>query len=207
MPLITDVKPQAKRQGYYNIFIDGKYALALSEADLSLFSLLPNQSIDDSTLADLHRAHSGSKCYNCAIRFLAIRPRSTTEVIAYLTTRKGYDAQDAKSACDKLTQQGYLDDIEFADMWVRNRMLLSPKPVSVLRMELASKGVDKDTIAAAVAKVSDAKQLECLSQLVESKARQPKYQNKQKLIEYLARKGYPYGLIKQAIQASVFFED
>ena len=142
MPLITDVKPQAKRQGYYNIFIDGKYALALSEADLSLFSLLPNQSIDDSTLADLHRAHSGSKCYNCAIRFLAIRPRSTTEVIAYLTTRKGYDAQDAKQACDKLTQHGYLDDIEFADMWVRNRMLLSPKPVSVLRMELASKGVD-----------------------------------------------------------------
>ncbi len=200
MPVITDITAQKKRQGYYNIFIDGKYALALSEADIAIFQIHRRQHIDASYLQILRQAHTTSKCYNSAIGYLAYRPRSIKEVTDYLIIRKGYGTQDANTIIAKLTVQGYLDDVEFARAWVHSRLLLNPKSVLVLRMELAKKGIHQDTITSTLADIPGTDWLTNLTELITRKQRQPKYQNKQKLTKYLARQGYNYGLIKEALE-------
>ncbi len=205
MPVITDITAQKKRQGYYNIFIDGKYTLALSEADMGLFQIHPRQQIDASYLQTLCQAHTSSKCYNSAICYLAYRPRSIKEVTDYLIVRKGYATQDANTAVAKLVAQGYLNDVEFARAWVHSRLLLNPKSLSVLRMELAKKGIHQDIITSTLSDIDSGDWLTNLTELITRKQRQLKYQNKQKITEYLLRQGYNYGLIKQALELTDSF--
>lgn len=207
MLVITRISPQVKREGYYNIYINDKYELSLSELDLASFQLKTNQTLDEKKLEELKRAQSRSKSYNFAIRYLALRPRSIKEVRDYLVIRKGFTSEDAQQAIDSLASEKYLDDADFAEMWVRNRTLLSPKSNRVLRLELMKKGIDNSIIDTVLSDIDKDQQLEILNALIEKKLRQSRYQDKQKLTEYLSRQGFTYGLIKQAMESLTLFED
>lgn len=207
MPVITDIQPQKKRQGYYNIFIDGKYTLSLTEDDIVSFQLKPEQIIDDNLLSDIHQAYVASKCYNYSLRYLAVRPRSINEVREYLVRRKGFDEDEVNQAIQTLLEKRYLDDNDFARIWIRNRMQLSQKPLSMIRLELLKKGVDKDVISACINDVEEDEQLEVLKTLIIKKIRIPKFRDKQKLTDFLARRGYSYSLIQKAFVELALFED
>lgn len=206
MPQITDIKPQVKKPGYYNIFIDGKFSLALSELDLSTNALKVGQMLSPSELSDLHKTYTSSKCYNFALRYLAIRPRSIKEIRDYLL-RKDFSEDDIHSAVAKLTEHNYLNDHDFALLWVQNRMRLNPKSITILRAELLKKGISKDISSSVLATISQSDQLESVIKIIDSKAHQSRYQQKQKIIEYLARKGYGYGLIKEALDSVSFYQE
>ena len=207
MSVITKISPQKKRQGYYNIFVDGKYALALTELDLTVFGLRVDQVLTPGLLNDLRSAQAKSKSYNFALRYLALRPRSIKEVKDYLTTRKDFSIQDADITITRLIEQNYLNDQDFAAMWVRNRLLLKPKSTSVLRLELIKKGIDKDIITEVLSQLDETAQIASLSDLITKKVRQTKYQNKQKLTEYLSRQGYSYSLVKKTLEELGLFEN
>ncbi len=207
MPVITKISPQVKRQGYYNIYVDGKYELALSELDLVGLELKTNQLINEKKLKELKDLQSKSKSYNFAIRYLALRPRSVGEVREYLGFRKGFPQIDIEHTIRRLIDENYLNDKDFAETWVRNRMLLSPKSDKVLRLELMKKSIDKNIIDEVVGSIDDQDKISQLVVLIEKKLRLPKYQDKQKLTEYLSRQGYNYGFIKKAYEHLALFEN
>ncbi|MEI6169729.1 MAG: RecX family transcriptional regulator [Candidatus Saccharibacteria bacterium] len=207
MPVITKISPQVKRDGYYNIHINGKYELSLTEKDLELFELKVDQRIDKNKLEELKSAQSKSKSYNFAIRFLALRPRSIMEVRQYLLVRKGFPAVDVDLAVDRLISQKYLNDYEFAEMWIRNRMLLKPKSDRALSAELMAKGIDRSIIDVAISDMGDDFKLNSLKEVITKKMRQLKYQDKQKLTEYLSRQGYNYSFIIKAYDELALFEN
>ncbi len=200
MFVITQISPQVKRAGFYNIYVNDKYELSLSELDLIGSGLKTNQTVDEKKLEELKITHARSKSYNFAIRYLALRPRSTHEVIQYLNFRKGFSSEDANYTIERLTDEGYLNDKQFSEIWIRNRMLLSPKSDKVLRLELIKKGIPKDIIQEAIDSLDEQEKINSIKSLIEKKQRQSKYQDKQKLTEYLSRQGYNYGLIKQALE-------
>ncbi len=207
MPTITKISPQKKRQGYYNIYIDGKYSLALSELDLATFGLSIDQFINDSYLLELKNAQTQAKSYYFALSYLALRPRSILEVKNYLITRRAISPTDTDKTISRLLSEKYLDDNAFAEMWVRNRTLLSPKSLPILRMELASKGIDKDIINDVLLSINEDSQLRLLSSVIEKKFRQTKYQDQKKLIAYLSRQGFSYHLVKKAFERLALFEN
>ena len=207
MAVITKISPQKKRQGYYNIFVDGKYTLALSELDLTVFGLRVDQVLTPGLLNELRGAQAKSKSYNFALRYLALRPRSIKEVKDYLTTRKDFSIEDADTTITRLIEQNYLNDQDFAAMWVRNRLLLKPKSTSVLRLELIKKGIDKDIITEVLSQLDETAKIDSLGELITKKMRQTKYQNKQKLIEYLSRQGYSYSLVNKTLEELSLIEN
>ena len=121
--------------------------------------------------------------------------------------RKDFRTADIESAILKLQESNYLDDQKFAELWVENRMRLNPKSSSVLVAELIKKGIDKEIISTVMANLSHSDQLSGLVSIIESKSSQTRYRDKQKLIEYLARKGYNYGLIKEALDSTNFYPE
>lgn len=207
MPVISKISPQVKRQGYYNIYIDGKYELSLSELDLASSGIKTNQNIDEKKLKELKNTQAKSKSYNFAIRYLALRPRSSHEVSEYLVYRKGFNQEEAEYTIHRLTNEKYINDQDFAEMWVRNRMLLSPKSERVLRLELIKKGVDKQLIDNVLVSLSEQDMLDSIIEVINKKLRQQKFRDKQKLTESLSRQGYNYGLIKKAFEELTLFQD
>jgi regulatory protein len=138
------------------------------------------------------------KVYAAAVRFIALRPRSRREADDYLV-RKGYALSDIAAVLSELTEIGLLNDQAFAQTWVANRLALRPRSRKVLRLELEQKGVPAHNIEAALGEFDGETELQQLIGVIQRKQKLPQYRSRDKLVEYLARQGYTYEVIKKAL--------
>ncbi|HYK95290.1 MAG TPA: regulatory protein RecX [Candidatus Dormibacteraeota bacterium] len=79
-----------------------------------------------------------------ALRFLEPRQRSIGEVRRQLT-RVGYRDDLVERAIARLVELGMLDDQAFARTWIESRDRARPRGERALRMELARKGIERQT--------------------------------------------------------------
>jgi regulatory protein len=89
--------------------------------------------------------------------FLAVRPRSVQETRQRLVLL-GYEPGLVESVVDRLVGMGYLDDEEFARAWVESRDRAKPRGEQALRLELARKGIDRQTVDAVLDQRTEATQ-------------------------------------------------
>lgn len=194
---ITNINQQQKRMDRYSIFIDGKYTFSLGESELINSGLKIGQEISKEELEKLKDTARLDKAYDSALNLIARRPRSKWELTQYLK-RKNYDQTETDSIINKLSERNYADDISFAKTWVNNRRLLKPTSRKKLMLELRQKGVSSEIISQ-VLEEDETLDMDTLKELINKKRRQTKYQDDLKLMQFLARQGFNYGDIKQAL--------
>jgi regulatory protein len=88
-------------------------------------------------------------CYTAALRILEYRFNSEAELRRKLV-RKGFEADVIEATLARLRDEKWLDDERFAAAFVRARQRKKVGPHRI-RRELGAAGVDRDTIARAVA--------------------------------------------------------
>lgn len=195
---VSAIKRQVKRADRYSIFVDSKYAFSLSDTALLESKLVLGQELSHQQVREFKKLSDDDKLYNQTLRYVALRPRSKWEIETYLERKKA-SPNLVKRLLDKLSQAGLLDDQKFAEAFVNDRRLLRQTSRRKLIQELRQKRVPEDVIQAAVG--SDAEiEKESLAAIIERKRKQSKYQDDLKLMQYLARQGFNYGDIKEALQ-------
>lgn len=194
---ITDIKQQVKRKDRYSIFIDGKYGFALSESDLLQNGLKIDQDLSEAELQELKEISSEDKAVYRVLDLLARRPRSAGEISEYLK-RKKYTAGEVEKILNTLSKKGYIDDAAFARSWVENRRLLKPTSRRKLILELKQKRVSEEIIRRVLDEEPDDEK-EIIRKIIAKKQHQTRYQDRQKLMQYLARQGFNYSDIKSVL--------
>ena len=145
--------------------------------------------------------------FNSALHFLSFRSRSEKEVIDNLKKKKVNPAIIEK-IINKLKEHNFINDVDFAKMWIESRTRFKPRSIKLIILELKQKGISQeiiDTIIHPPAGESLIIQndLEQAKTLVRKKL--PRYQNLtkqelyQKLGGFLARRGFNWDTIKQSI--------
>lgn len=195
---ITDIKQQVKRADRYSVYGDGKYLFSFSEAELLATGLRINQEFTDDELAELRAKAVIDKGYDSALNLISRRPRSEWELRDYLK-RKDYDPDASQEIINKLHDRGHINDEDFARRWVENRRLLKATSQRRLKQELRQKRIDDDIIEQVLA-ADETDEVELLKELIERKRQQTKYQDELKLMQFLARQGFGYDKIKQALE-------
>jgi len=196
---ITAIKQQVKQQGRYSIFIEGKYSFSLSEAALLESKIASGQELTAAQVTDYKKLSLDDKVYNQALRYAVMRPRSTWEMESYLQRKKA-DPLLSQQIVSKLSNINLLNDLEFARSWIANRRLLKPVSHRRLVQELRVKRVPDDIAQQALGE-DETDEKDTLKTLIERKRRQTKYQDDTKLMQFLARQGFGYDDIKQALQS------
>lgn len=194
---ITDIRQQVKRRDRYSISIEGKYSFSLSESELLNQGLKIGKELTDQELDKVKNDAVIDKGVYRVLDLISRRPRSKWEIEDYLK-RKNNEPEEITKIVDKLADRGYINDLDFAKRWVENRRLLKATSKRKLRMELRQKRINNETIQ----KVLDndqADEQEILKGLIDRKRQQSRYQDDQKLIAYLARQGFNYSDIKDAM--------
>lgn len=130
---------------------DGR-RLRVDAEQISRLGLEPGLPLDPPMLARLERRDAYRRAREAALRLLAARPRSIAELRARLL-RAGVPVESAASVIADLTNDGYLDDLEFARAWVRSRLAIRPCGLLRLRSELREKGVAISLIEQAIREV------------------------------------------------------
>jgi regulatory protein len=197
---ITAIKQQVKRQGRYSIFVDDKYAFSLSEIALLDQKIIIGLEISQAELTAFKDASKFDKAYNLVLAYVARRTRSEWELRDYFR-RKEIDEEAGEQILTRLKGYGYVNDLSFARSWVENRRLLKPVSKRRLLLELRQKHVSVE-IARQVLAEDETTDRDTLRQLVERKRKQSRYQDDQKLMQYLVRQGYSYDDVKSALKPS-----
>lgn len=138
-----------------------------------------------------------SVAQNIVYRQLTASAKSRLQLAQKLAERN-IPEHVAEAVLDKFQEARLINDAEFADMWVRSRAQSRKLAKGALRRELAEKGIDQETAAAALEQLSDADEEASARQLVERKLRPgmdlqdraERDKAARRLASMLARKGY-----------------
>lgn len=197
---ITAVHQDHKQRQRYHIEIEHAHAFSVHEDILIRFNLFKGTQIDERFYQEVLIAEENHKAYLTALRYLGMRPRTSSQLRAYLLD-KGFSGQVAAEVCARCAEQRYLDDQAFARQWVEERLRLKPRSAYMLRMELLQKGLDKETVDQAVSSVTREDELEAARALIEKKLRRlegaPGPEEEKRLLSMLVRKGFSHSVVQQ----------
>ncbi|HRC27927.1 MAG TPA: regulatory protein RecX [Candidatus Saccharimonas sp.] len=171
--------------------------------------------LDDDELAVLETESQFGKLYSRALEYCLMRPHSVREVRDYLyrktlrtkyktrqgevREKEGYSPTLATRVLEKLQQKRYVDDEQFARWWVETRNRTKGTSLRKLSNELRAKGVEMQIVEEVLA-ASDRADTDELQKLIAKK--RTRYPDDTKLIQYLARQGFRYDDIAQALRGS-----
>ncbi len=186
-----------KNPNRVSIFVDGKYTFSLNLDELLNTKLKNGQELTSSELKKLQQLSSDGKLSMRAFEWLMIRPRSARELTDYLRKKQAGDELTQKILIDA-QKRNYQNDTAFAKWWVDQRRSGKQRSARYITQELASKGVEREIITEVLAD-NETSDIDTLRILVVKKRRSARYVDDQKLIEYLARQGYSFSLIKEVL--------
>lgn len=196
-------KIEALDKGKYKVSIDGENAFVLYDKDIKTYELIEGQEIScysyDKIIEDTVLRRSKQK----ALAILKFSDRSETELRRRLS--ESYYPEDViQRTIEYVTEYGYLNDERFAGIYVRARK--ERKSKQILKQELLLKGIKKE-ILDTIFKIEyeteeEDPELTALRKAIEKKTKdisQLSWEEKQKLIAQLYRKGFDIDKIKHIL--------
>lgn len=194
---ITGIKQQVKAKDRYSVFVDDEYSFSLSESALLESGLASGQELSAKQVGEYKKLSADDKLYSQALRYAAMRPRSRWEVEFYLQRKNASPALQER-ILNMLSKVKILDDLELARMFIRDRNLLRPSSKLKIQADLRKKRISDKVIAEAM-ESEGGSEAEALKAVIEKMRRRSKYQDDNKLMQYLARQGFRYDDIKSVL--------
>jgi regulatory protein len=138
--LVTAIQREPGDPPRVAVFVDGRQAFTLSEDVLVKLGLSVGAKVGEDEREQLDEASASLKAREAALRLLAVRARTRSELVGRLR-RKGHSDAVIVGVVDGLQDAGLIDDRAFAELWADERMRLRPVGRRRLSQELRMKGV------------------------------------------------------------------
>jgi regulatory protein len=208
---ITSISIQQRDKNRVNVSVDGKYRFSLDFSQLAELGVRVGNEYTDGQLDELENESQFGKLYMRALEYSLMRPHSQYELSQYLyrktrdtltksgSVKKGVSKALTERVYDRIIERGYVNDTSFAEYWIENRQLRKGISQRKLQAELAAKGVDRSIVERLLNNTERSDEDEIQKILLKKANR---YDDELKLIAYLARQGFSYDDIKQAIENS-----
>lgn len=205
---ITAISPQVKDKNRVNVMVDGVYRFSLDIYQYADLGIRVGKEYTEEELVALETESQFGKTYARALEYCLMRPHSAKEVRDYLYrktrdsrtktggVKKGVSPEITERVLDRLVEKKYVDDEKFARYWVENRNLTKGSSQRKLTAELRSKGVEQSIIARFLSESARTDSDELQKIIIKKQGR---YSDQQKLMQYLARQGFGFDDIKQAL--------
>ena len=201
---ITSIERQ-KKEGRFNIFLDGEFAFGLYRETIYAFGLRVNDEITEKKAEEIRISDEIGFAKRVAYRFLNYKPRSEKEIRNKLKEKK-ISEQSTEKVISFLKDLNYLNDENYAKMYLESKILQKPEGRRVLKMKLAEKGISKETAERVVSEqysenLEKEKAAEVLKKYTKKvRARNPA-DKKQKCFRYLLSKGFDFDTINELLRA------
>ncbi|MEB2286516.1 MAG: RecX family transcriptional regulator [Anaerolineae bacterium] len=196
---ITGLEVQKRSPERVSVYLDGEFAFGLPAIEAA--RLHQGQVLSEVEIAALRALDDLSRAIDYAARLLARRPYSSAEIRRSLAARE-VAPTTIEEALARLESLGYVDDRAFAQFWVENRERFRPRSPQALRHELRQKGLAADIIEAALSAL-DAREsaVRAAQEPLRRLRGQTRAEVQIRLGAFLARRGFDYDVIREAVEA------
>lgn len=184
-----------------HIMIDGEYRMTSDIDFVALSGIKNNSEITEEELAEFEESVNSRRAFNKAADLLSRRDHSSRELLQKLR-QKGFSV-GAEQAVERLSECGYIDDRRFAERYADELRRLKKYGKRRIRDELFRKGIDREIID----EILDELEFDNdeLVSIIERKYMKNLGDEKgiKKTFAALARMGYGFGEIKEALNAVI----
>jgi regulatory protein len=206
MQTITAIEPSRRREGRFELLVDGRPTATLSLESIERLSLQVGAPFEPHAEA-IAREAGVLGTYDRATAMLAFRARSRAELRRQLI-RKGEAAEHVDVALERLAAAGFLDDAAFARQFARSRSAGTGASRRRIQQELGRRGVGRVITDEAIAEVYADEVVD--EAAVAERAARKKLRSMggldaavrtRRLYAFLARRGFDADDIRRAIKA------
>lgn len=148
---LTAVTPQVRNPQRVSLFLDGEFVLGVDAEVAAQLGLRPGQTVDRALLEQARVRDEEARARRDALAYLAGQPRTRRQVERQLG-RRGYSSEAVRAALTYLSERGWLDDREYARLYVRQQLeSRTPPGERRLAADLRRRGVPPDLAAEVLA--------------------------------------------------------
>ena len=196
MGIITDIKIAKGNKKRQHIYIDNEFICTVDDFTAFKNHLKVGLEIDRATLEQITLESESSTAFERAIDLISNTPKTKKQIKDYLYN-KGYMPAVVNSVIDKMLEYHYLDDSQYAKMYVDAYKQKFGK--QKLRFNLQAKGVDKQIIDEVLDELEP--QEDAVFTLAKKylKNKEPTRENLDKLARHLVSKGFSWNDISPVI--------
>lgn len=202
---ISAIQVQKKDPDRCSVFLDGSFAFGLHMNLVADHGLKKGIQLDEDGCRSLIVEDLYFKAMKRCMDYLAYRPRSTSEIEQRLRELQVPETIAAR-VIDRLNELGYMDDERFALQWASSRHRSKGFGPRRLEMELMRKGISNELARKAVEEACPEEAVEEQLRIQVGKALH-RYRHEvddqkktQKIIGFLARRGFEIGAIRDALR-------
>lgn len=203
---IARITTQKRKKNRYNIFTDDgngeEYGFSVDEDILIKYHLRKGMELEDAMIIELKKLDTIEKSYSKAIHYLGYRMRTEKEMRDYLKKQE-VDHEHISIIINRLFDRDLLNDVEFANMFVRTRINTTSKGPTLVRQELTVKGVSShiasEAIVAYTYEVQYEKALQTAKKRMNRTNRNSLRKQIQQLQAYLMRNGFSGDVIRDVV--------
>lgn len=220
---IVRVKPQ-KNKGRLNIYFNNGQYLGISAFLFGQGNLKIGSKLDADDIYKLIQKDFFERGKSKSLNLLSYRPRSSSEIkkrlsryyftllresggrsiLSIFSTEKIKACADNASdqTLDWLKEKNFINDYDFASWWVDLKISGRPTSKRMIYYELRKKGIEKSVIDSIINKINF-DEVEAARKLylkrIGNKSIGLTIKDKEKIIRWLAGKGFSYDVIREAI--------
>jgi len=204
MPVITKIVEQKRRANRRSVFLDGTFAFGCNLNVVARFRLVEGQTLSPQEIESIQNGAIRRECLDHAIKSLERRLHTRVELATKLKKQE-YPAGVIEAVLDQLTEMNYVNDQRFAEKRAELTAKYKHHGRNRAMMELAKKGVARETARMAVEKVYESHDSAAMARdLVRKKYRALERLGpvvaRRRLYGMLLRRGFDFATIKPAVE-------
>lgn len=206
---ITRITTQKKHKDRYALFQGDSFLTGVSQEILLKYSLHTGSILSEKEFNRLKKEERLIAIREQALRYLSRRAHSTKELTLKLQ-QKGYALKSIETVTADLQKKGYLNDVEFARMFLREELRLKRTGPLLIKNKLMIKGISLETIEKILVEMYDTRlQYENCRTLAAKKLNTlqalPIEKQKQRVTGFLRQKGFGWEICRQVYE--VLFQE
>lgn len=197
---ITKIEKQKNNLKRYSVFIDDEFAFGIDELDLLYYKLSENTQIDETKYNFILENVIYNKAKNKAVKYISYQSRTEKEVTEKLKECE-YSDDIIFRVIETMKKYNYINDKEYAKNFLTSKLNLKGYGIFKISFDLKQKGISDDIINDIIENTELNENKRAL-EVLEKKLRGKKisdYKEKQKLYNFLLRRGFSYDVIKEAV--------
>lgn len=202
MPIITRLVAGKRNPNRVNLYLDAHFALALSLDEVVKRGLKKGLELTEEQVSALKQTDAADKLYAKILNFISFRPRSVKEVRDRLREYEVKDLAAQNLLIERLTRQGYLDDLQFATWLVESRNTHKLRSPRAILAELSAKGISHEIQEQVLSMMSDP--AITILGILTKKLGSPRVlssEERQKIGTYLVRQGFAWDQVKAVVKS------
>jgi regulatory protein len=209
--VITKIKKIRGKRQRYSVHLDGMPALELSDWTIGKLGLHTGEDLDEDTIDKIKSTEAETQAKNNAVNYLSYRQRSSKEMVDHLI-KKGFTRACAEEVTRQLQSARMMNDLEFARVFVRDRLKRKPTGRALLRMQLLARGIPSsmaDTVLADLISPQNqqASALQAAMRKIQitrsSTINLDDEKQKKRLLDFLLRRGFSYEIALKTIRTTL----